>query len=109
MNKTRRSILAVMITLVLLVVMAFKAEVSPVFAAQKTVRIMPLGDSITDCDFWRTMLFNKLTENGYNVESVGTRPGNHEGHWGFKVTDIANYNQLVPCLMHLIQMLSLCI
>lgn len=98
MRKTRRSIFAVMTTLVLLVVMAFKPGGQAILAAEQTVKIMPLGDSITDCDFWRTLLFNKLIDNGYNVQSVGTRPGNHEGHWGIKVTDIADYNQLVPWL-----------
>lgn len=59
-----------------------------------TTKIMPLGDSITDCDFWRTMLFNKLDENGFNVESVGSQYGHHEGHSGMLVTQLATTNNL---------------
>lgn len=62
--------------------------------AATTTKIMPLGDSITDCDFWRTMLFNKLDENGFNVESVGSQYGHHEGHSGMLVTQLAATNNL---------------
>ena len=67
-------------------------------ATTETVKIMPLGDSITDCDFWRTKLFTKLADNGYNVESVGSQWGNHEGHSGTLVTNTAAGTQLVDWL-----------
>lgn len=63
-------------------------------STEAAVKIMPLGDSITDCDFWRTTLFNKLKDNGYNVESVGCQYGGHEGHSGMLVTDLAQTTQL---------------
>lgn len=66
--------------------------------AAATTKIMPLGDSITDCDFWRTKLFTKLAENGFDVESVGTRPGGHEGHSGMLVTDLAKTTKLTDWL-----------
>lgn len=85
---------------VMLVVGTFVHTTSPavqVKAAEAT-KIMPLGDSITDCDFWRSKLFNKLTDNGYNVKSVGTRYGGHEGHSGMLVTDLAKTNDLTTWL-----------
>ena len=85
---------------VMLVVGTFVHTASPavqVKAAEAT-KIMPLGDSITDCDFWRSKLFNKLTDNGYNVKSVGTRYGGHEGHSGMLVTDLAKTNDLTTWL-----------
>nr|WP_297935479.1 GDSL-type esterase/lipase family protein [uncultured Lachnoclostridium sp.] len=85
---------------VMLVVGAFVHTATPAVQvkAAETTKIMPLGDSITDCDFWRSMLFNKLTDNGYNVTSVGTRYGGHEGHSGMLVTDLAKTNNLTTWL-----------
>lgn len=85
---------------VMLVVGTFVHTASPVVQvkAAETTKIMPLGDSITDCDFWRSMLFNKLTDNGYNVKSVGTRYGGHEGHSGMLVTDLAKTDNLTTWL-----------
>ncbi|PXV95691.1 lysophospholipase L1-like esterase [Lachnotalea glycerini] len=68
-----------------------------VYAATTTTKIMPLGDSITDCDFWRTLLFNKLTVNGYDVKFVGSQ-GTHEGHSGMLVTDLAATTNLTDWL-----------
>jgi lysophospholipase L1-like esterase len=80
--------------------------------AQSTVRIMPLGDSITagpGC--WRAYLWGLLQNNGYtNLDFVGgvsdggsCNPGfpydqQHEGHSGFAITGIADANQLPPWL-----------
>ncbi|WP_054742856.1 GDSL-type esterase/lipase family protein [Cellulosilyticum ruminicola] len=48
----------------------------------------------TDCDFWRTMLFKKLDENGFNVQSVVSQYGQHEGHSGMLVTQLVETNNL---------------
>jgi len=62
-----------------------------VFAAsaeQRTWRIMPVGDSITDGGKdagYRSLLLKKLTAAGYRVQFVGTRgrdPLRHEGYGG---------------------------
>lgn len=67
------------------------------YSASTTTKIMPLGDSITASDFWRTSLLNKLTSNGYDVEFVGTQ-GSHEGHGGMLVTNLAATDQLTGWL-----------
>lgn len=65
-----------------------------------TVRVMPLGDSITGSPgCWRSMLWNDLKRHDYtNVDFVGTVKsvpcgrdfdGDHEGYRGLKVTDAA--------------------
>lgn len=83
----------------LMVFMVFGAATHTTYAQTETItKIMPLGDSITDCDFWRTMLFNKLADNGFNVESVGSQYGNHEGHSGMLVTQLAMTDQLTTWL-----------
>lgn len=74
---------------------SFSAEV--ISAASQTVKIMPLGDSITDGDFWRTTLTNKLADNGYDVTFVGSN-GNNEGHWGMRVCDLAAAGSLAGWL-----------
>ena len=75
-----------------------------VFAA--TLKIMPLGDSITYGQGWdphggyRAVLREKLVAAGYSVDYVGTQTGNrgtlsesgdiqHEGHPGYGVNQIA--------------------
>ena len=68
------------------------------------VKVMPLGDSITGSPgCWRAVLWNRLQNNGYDVDFVGTlyaqscsqnHDANNEGHGGFLATDIANNNQL---------------
>ncbi len=93
-------LLAVISCLVMVVGLLAPSTTNFVVAAAttETVKIMPLGDSITDCDFWRTKLFTKLANNGYDVESVGSQWGNHEGHGGTLVTNIAAGTQLVDWL-----------
>ncbi len=73
------------------------------------VKIMALGDSITSSPgCWRALLWKDLTENGFaNIDFVGTqRPdgcgfqfdGEHEGHPGVLVTNVAANNELVGWL-----------
>ena len=84
----------------LLVFYTVQSTVQVAYAATTTTKIMPLGDSITDCDFWRTLLLNKLTVNGYDVKFVGSK-GTHEGHSGMLVTDLAATTKLSDCLITL--------
>jgi lysophospholipase L1-like esterase len=80
-------------------------------AAATTIKIMPLGDSITagpGC--WRAYLWNHLQTTGFtNIDFVGSVPdggcpggftydGDNEGHGGFAATGIADANQLPPWL-----------
>ncbi|MEY9214679.1 cellulose binding domain-containing protein [Thermobifida halotolerans] len=69
------------------------------------VRIMPLGDSITGSPgCWRAMLWRDLTDAGYtDIDFVGSLPGDgcgfsydgeHEGHGGMLVTNLADSGQL---------------
>jgi len=76
-------------------------------AAQgSTVKIMPIGDSITqlngDYDSYRRPLWHSLNSAGYNVDFVGSLNSNypdvsppdpdfdldHEGHWGQRADEI---------------------
>lgn len=102
MNKKSKMRIAAGITCFLLLMCTlFNGGVMPVreVKAAATTKIMPLGDSITDCDFWRTMLYNKLIDNEYDVRFVGTRGGEtHEGHSGMLVTDLAKSGQLATWL-----------
>jgi lysophospholipase L1-like esterase len=70
-----------------------------------TVRVMPLGDSITGSPgCWRALLWQSLQAAGRtNVDFVGTLPaqgcgfpydGENEGHGGFLATNVADQNQL---------------
>ncbi|KAH6684759.1 SGNH hydrolase-type esterase domain-containing protein [Halenospora varia] len=81
----------------------FLAAITPVVSV--TVRITPLGDSITGgpgC--WRALLWQNLQKAGVtNTDFVGTQPsggcafsfdGEHEGHGGFKATGIVADKQL---------------
>ncbi|MEO3813195.1 cellulose binding domain-containing protein [Sphaerisporangium sp. B11E5] len=74
-------------------------------ARAATVRIMPLGDSITGSPgCWRALLWNRLVQAGYTgLDFVGTLPpqgcgvshdGDNEGHGGALVTNVADQNQL---------------
>lgn len=71
------------------------------------VRVVLLGDSITEISCWRTIVWNQITSAGLagNVDFVGTmsnlqgkctRPTtfdpNHEGHSGWQAYDIARNN-----------------
>ena len=70
-----------------------------------TVRVMPLGDSITGSPgCWRALLWQRLQQAGHTeVDFVGTLPaqgcgfpydGENEGHGGYLATNIANQNLL---------------
>ncbi len=95
-QKSKRRLIARLSVVFLFLFMIFESSAPSAYATSTTTttKIMPLGDSITDCDFWRTLLFNKLTSNGYDVKSVGTQYGNHEGHSGMCVTNLAATDQL---------------
>jgi lysophospholipase L1-like esterase len=78
----------------------------PARAAAATVRVMPLGDSITGSPgCWRQLLWSRLQGTGYtNVDFVGMLDtstycgtpfdGDNEGHGGFLATNIYRQNQL---------------
>jgi lysophospholipase L1-like esterase len=101
---SRRSLLAVALTAA--VGALALVAVPPVLAAQPaTVRVMPLGDSITGSPgCWRAMLWERLQTAGHtNVDFVGTLPpqgcgvshdGDNEGHGGILATNMASQNQL---------------
>ena len=74
-------------------------------AAQPTVRIMPLGDSITqsnkDHNSYRRPLWQMLRAAGYSIDFVGSQHTNYqgkppnpdfdldnEGHWGWRVDEV---------------------
>lgn len=80
--------------------------------AQTKLRIMPLGDSITEITCWRTLVWDDLQSAGVtnSIQFVGSMTDNtqncqgnpgwdmhHEGHSGFLAIDIAN-NDLVGWL-----------
>ncbi len=73
-------------------VVSFFAFTAPVRA--DGVRIMPLGDSMTEADpGYRGPLYQMLTQEGFKVEFVGSKKGDsakcasphHEGHGGFTI------------------------
>ncbi|KAK9371637.1 SGNH hydrolase-type esterase domain-containing protein [Lipomyces chichibuensis] len=78
--------------------------------AQTPIKIMPLGDSITEWGCWRAYLWNKLQQRGIeNIDFVGSVTStttcnvsdwdrDNEGHAGYLAIDIANNNQLVGWL-----------
>jgi lysophospholipase L1-like esterase len=70
-----------------------------------TVKVMPLGDSITDgitvVGAYRIKLWNNITSNGFTVDFVGSASNgpaelgdkNHEGHSGWRIDQLdANIN-----------------
>ena len=72
-------------------------------AQQKSLSIMPLGDSITELGCWRAYLWRQLAVSGVtNITYVGSMTDNkvcgagasydrhHEGHAGHQAIDIAN-------------------
>ncbi|GAA3762786.1 lysophospholipase L1-like esterase [Spinactinospora alkalitolerans] len=78
-------------------------------AGTSTVRIMPLGDSITGSPgCWRALLWNDLRQAGHTgIDFVGTlgpqgcgvpHDGDNEGHGGLLVTDAAERGLLVDWL-----------
>ena len=77
----------------------------PAALAERPLRIMPLGDSITQADSehdsYRRPLFKNLELEGRSVDFVGSLSSNyrggpprrdfdldHEGHWGWRVDEI---------------------
>lgn len=85
------------------------AEADEAAVREETVRIMPLGDSITGSPgCWRALLWADLRDAGHtDVDFVGTRPGDgcgfeydgdNEGHGGFLVTNVAQQGLLVDWL-----------
>lgn len=71
-----------------------------IFAANKVLKIMPLGDSITAIGIWRPTLLKNLTDNGYNVEFVGSQKDTtyHEGHGGMGCINLGNSTDLTKWL-----------
>lgn len=79
---------------------ATSATTAPAQAAP--VKVMPLGDSITDGftvpGAYRTDLWQKLVQDGYDVDFVGSLAGgpselgdqDHEGHSGWTIAQIAS-------------------
>ncbi|MGB6297254.1 MAG: tandem-95 repeat protein [Rivularia sp. (in: cyanobacteria)] len=75
---------------------------------RNTIKIMTLGDSITQAEngqnSYRKALWEKLTASGYDVDFVGSENRNkdnnnfedsnfdpdHEGHWGWRIDEIIN-------------------
>jgi lysophospholipase L1-like esterase len=85
---------------------AAPAEFATAAPAAGKLRIMPLGDSITEITCWRALIWDMIAEAGYadKVEYVGSQKSNpqnckpqtadwdqhHEGHSGWLAIDIAN-------------------
>ncbi|KKZ68277.1 hypothetical protein EMCG_06033 [[Emmonsia] crescens] len=89
--------------------MGIAIAVPKVEEGAKTVKIMPLGDSITGAPgCWRALLWKKLQDAEItNTDFVGSLRGGdcgfdydseNEGHAGFKATSIAAKKQLPPWL-----------
>ena len=75
---------------------------------RNTIKIMTLGDSITQAEngqnSYRKALWEKLTASGYDIDFVGSENRNkdnnnfedrsfdpdHEGHWGWRIDEIIN-------------------
>ncbi|PGH18277.1 hypothetical protein AJ79_00616 [Helicocarpus griseus UAMH5409] len=85
------------------------AVVPAVSRRAETVKIMPLGDSITGSPgCWRALLWQQLQNAGItNTDFVGSLPGDgcgfeydseNEGHGGILATNIVAQNQLPPWL-----------
>ena len=87
---------------------AFGSTVSIHCFASDTIKILPLGDSITQGGnsrpSYRRALWLKLQDAGYNVDFIGSQRGfhgdapaeslldfdlDHEGHWGWEANEIA--------------------
>ncbi len=96
-QKSKFRLAAKISCVLLLIFIAIQNTIPFAYSATTATKIMPLGDSITASDFWRTLLLNKLTSNGYDVEFVGTQ-GSHEGHGGMLVTGLAATDQLTTWL-----------
>ncbi|PGH01982.1 hypothetical protein GX51_04914 [Blastomyces parvus] len=97
------------VTAVCLAGMSIAAATPKAEDIAKTVKIMPLGDSITGSPgCWRALLWKKLQEADItNTDFVGSEPGHdcgfdydseNEGHSGYRATSIASKKQLPPWL-----------
>jgi len=75
------------------------------------LKIMPLGDSITQFGCWRAYLWQRLEQEGLtkNIKFVGSQQSRtncsniqydtqHEGHAGFQITNIVNQGMAVSWL-----------
>jgi len=75
---------------------------TPTPKPKSTLKVMPLGDSITDGVFspgaYRNQLWKNITSNGLTVDFVGSMSNggsdlgdkNHEGHSGWRIDEISN-------------------
>jgi len=87
------------------VIPASTTAAAPTAPSERPLRIMPLGDSITQADSehdsYRRPLFKSLELEGWSVDFVGSLSSNyrggpprndfdldHEGHWGWRVDEI---------------------
>ena len=85
----------------------------PLAVLADQIRILPLGDSITEGVGWpegggyRAVLRQKLSDAGYDVKFVGNNTSNnagiegfvHEGHGGWKIYDIREHLSEWMCTM----------
>ena len=95
----------------LLIVITFLGWVAQIYAQGNTIKIMPLGDSITwgtnhvdpDSVGYRDFLYNQLISAGYNIDFVGSVTGggtdpNHEGHGGWEAHNPSGKKSLLDSL-----------
>lgn len=74
-----------------------KFNVATISPTGDVVKIMPLGDSITEAFGYRIPLWNKLTGKGYSIDYVGSQSDphpdlpdtDHEGHGGWYIGHIS--------------------
>ncbi len=105
---------------VFIAILFFSCSPSPVDDIS-SIRIMPLGNSITQADSdhpgYRYVLWKLLTEGGYNFNFVGSLKANnggrnpvqsfdtdHEGHWGWRADQILNGYQGAGKLVDFVKM-----
>ena len=106
-NSARRRWLALSVAFFALFAGSMLSAPVPVLGQVEPIRIMPLGDSITEGTqgdaTYRYFLWDQLNNAGYSVDFVGSMTGvrtgvpkypnfdqNHEGHWGWRADRIAN-------------------
>ncbi|WP_026065882.1 SGNH/GDSL hydrolase family protein [Actinoalloteichus spitiensis] len=104
-TRTRSRLTAVLAVLITALVGSPVAAAAPPVLGPEPVRVMPLGDSITGSPgCWRALLWRDLQDSGHtDVDFVGTRApqgcgfphdGDHEGHGGALVTEVARQHLL---------------
>lgn len=104
--KLKQVILALVLVLAAMITVPVSSAPMPVPVASQTLRVMPLGDSITvgigdgptDNDGYRCALRKRLTNAGFDIDYVGSQSNGpaacpagdiqHEGHSGWKISDI---------------------